>query len=288
MSRRIITNLLLSILFQLLILPGVAKAQFLKSPYFEKIKSGEPLVVALTQNTPPFCLRDENGEPDGIDVELARLLGKTLNVEIQFVYPEFKDIFGLIEEGAVDLAIANIAITVERAQHVTFSHGYMDITQGAILDRRFIPRQIVEGEVMDVPIHSYADLAKIPGLVVGTWGNTTSAELDKSFHLDLEQIAYPNILAAREALREGEINALAADSPIIEFIANYYRGSSKRFKTLTKPTAMARLAIAIRMGDPAFAEFLNEFVDESRANGTMDRLIENYIEDTSWARKVLR
>lgn len=288
--RRNITVLFV-ILLMVQIISGMSKAraQFIKSPYFEKARSSEPLVVALSKNTPPFCLLDQNGVPHGFDVELARHLGKTLNTEIKFVYPEFKDIFSLIEDGSIDLAIANITITMDRAMQVSFSHSYMDITQGALLDRRFIPRQIVEGVVKDVPIHNYVELEKIPGLIIGTWGDTTSAELTRGFQFDLKHVAFDNILEARKALQQGEINAMVADSPIIEFISNYYSGDRKRFKTLTEPTTnKERLAIAMRMGDPSFVEFLNEYVDELKANGTLDSWEEKYIEDTSWAGEVLR
>ncbi len=288
MSSRIQALFLFCLLSSAIFFHDLAQAQFLTSPYFEKIHNGKPLVVALANNTPPFCLLDEEGKPNGLDVELAQILGKTLGAELQFVYPEFKEIFSLVENGTVDLAIANITITMDRAQHVGFSHSYLDITQGALLDRRFIPRQIIEGVVKDVSIRSFADLEKIPGLKIGTWGNTTSAQQARAVHPEMEHRSYPDILAARQALRRGEINAIAADSPIIQFIANYYRSDRKRFKTLTRPTTKERLAIAMRMGDPSFAEFLNEFVDELRANGTMDRLVKKYIDDTSWAGEVLR
>jgi len=284
------TILLFLVLLCLQVIPVVhqAQAQFITSPYFEKARSDEPLVIALTGDTPPFCLLDKQGQPHGFDVALATKLGQLLGTEIRFVYPEFKDIFGLIQNGTIDMAIANITITIERSMQVSFSHSYMDITQGAMLDRRYIPRQIVEGVVKDVPIHSYADLEKIPGLIVGTWGNTTSAEFTKEFKLDLEHHSFANILEARQALHNGEINALVADSPIIQFISNYYSNDRKRFKTLTKPTTRERLAIAVRMGDPAFVEFLNEFVDELKAAGTLDQWEKQYINDTSWAREVLR
>ncbi len=286
--RRIPAFFLISIFSLLVFFVPPANAQFLQSPYFAKAKSEQPLIVALTTNTPPFCLRDKNGQPHGIDVELALRLGEILHTKIDFVYPEFEDIFELIEEGSIDLAIANITITMERSMQVSFTHSYMDITQGAMLDRRFIPRQIIEGVVRDVPIHNYSDLEKIPGLIVGTWGNTTSEALTRDFHLNLEHLAFDNILEAREALFRGEINALVADSPIIEFMSNYFKGDRKRFKTLTQPTTKERLAIAMRMGDPSFVEFLNEVVDELRADGTLDSWAEKYIEDTSWAGEVLR
>ena len=288
MTRKMLVLLLLVLVWQAIPTSGSPRAQFIQSPYFKKAQSGEPLVVALTKNTPPFCLRDKDGEPHGIDVELALHLGELLNTEIQFVFPEFKDIFALIENGSIDLAIANITITIERSMQVSFSHSYMDITQGALLDRRYIPRQIVEGVVQDVPIHNYSDLEKIPGLIVGTWGNTTSAELTRDFQLDLEHRTFDNILDARDALHRGEINALVADSPIIEFMSNYFSNDRKRFKTLTKPTTKERLAIAMHMGDPSFVEFLNEFVDELRANGTLELWFKQYIDDTSWAGEVLR
>jgi ABC-type amino acid transport substrate-binding protein len=281
---------LMLVAFLLLFLPNIktAEAQFLQSPYFEKVKRGEPLIVALHKDTPPFCLVDENGIPHGIDVEIALLLGEALGADIEFVYPEFKNVITGVHEGDYDLAIANLTITTERSTKVAFSHSYMNIAQGVLLDRRFIPRTIVEGEVKDVPIKSFADIKTIPGLVLGTWGHTTTAERLSKNHPDLELRIFPNIVATRQALKDGEINAMVSDSPLIQFISNYFPGDRKRFKALTQSSAQERLAIAIHMGDPTFLDFLDGFVDELKANGTMDNLIEQYLKDTSWAGEVLR
>ncbi len=265
-----------------------AEAQFLKSPYFEKVHRGEPLIIALHQDTPPFCLIDESGVPQGIDVEIARRLGEVLEVEVELVYPEFKDIISGIENGTFDLAIANLTITVDRATKVSFSHSYLDISQGVLLDRRFIPREIVEGVVRDVSIRSFSDIKQIPGLVLGTWGHTTT-EAYLNTHLSENELRlYPNIMATRQALLDGEINAMVADSPLIQFLSNYFSGDRKRFKALTRHSTEERLAIAIHMGDPSFLDFLDEFIDELKADGTMDKLIEQYLNDTTWAGEVLR
>jgi polar amino acid transport system substrate-binding protein len=265
-----------------------ARAQFFQSPYFEKVRSGEPLVIALNKDTPPFCLLDSEGNPHGLDVELSRLLGEALGAEITFVYPLFKDIVAGVENESWDLAIANLTITIARAQKVSFSHSYMDITQGVLLDRRFIPRTIVEGVVKDVTVDSFDDLRNIPGLVLGTWDHTTSSELLKTQHSEKKYRLYPDVLAARQALQEGEINALVADSPTIEFISNFYSDDRKRFKALTKPDTLERLAIAVHLGDPTFVEFLNQFIDELKANGTLAELEREFTENTSWAKEVLK
>ncbi len=271
-----------------ILLPDIADAQFLKSPYFEKIKRGEPLVIALHKESPPFCLLDNQGIPHGIDVEIANRLAYVLNAEIIFVFPEFKDILDRIEDGSIDLAIANMTITVERATRVAFSHSYLDISQGALLDRRYIPRKIVEGKVIDVSIKSFDDLRKIPGLVYGTWSNSTSADNVQSRHPSVNHIIFSDITATREALHKGEINIMIADSPIIEFISNHFSQDRKRFKALTRTKNIERLAIAMHMGDPSFAEFLNEFVDELRVDGHMKKWLNQYLDDTSWAAEVMK
>ncbi len=286
--RKLLLLFLFSLIWLLAPLPETAQAQFLKSPYFEKIKRGEPLVVALHKGSPPFCLRDKDGVPHGIDVEIAQRLGQVLNADITFVYPEFKDIIRKIQDGSIDLAISNLTITVERATQVSFSHSYMDISQGGLLDRRYIPRQIIEGKVMDVPIKTYEDLVKIPGLVYGTWGHSTSAGHVQSIQPGVDHHIYADITATREALHAGEINIMVADSPIIQFTSNHYSGDRKRFKALIKESGNERLAIALHMGDPSFVEFLNEFVDELRADGSMERWINQYLNDTSWATEVMK
>lgn len=288
MLRKHLPLMFLALSILLLSQTGSADAQFLKSPYFEKIKRGEPLVIALHKNTPPFCLVDKDGIPHGIDVEIAQRLGKTLGAEIEFVYPEFKDIISGIENRTFDLAIANFTITVDRAAKVAFSHGYMEISQGVLLDRRFIPREIIEGVVKDVKIRSFSDLKKIPGLVVGTWGHTTTEERLTTFHPDIDLRIYPDIMATRQALRDGEINAMVTDSPLIQFISNHFSEDRKRFKAIIKSKNKDRLAIVLHLGDPSFQGFLDEFVDELIANGTMDKLMESYLADTSWAGEVMR
>ena len=278
------------IMWVVLLGPGVrwAQGQFLTSPYFEKVKRGEPLVVALHQDSPPFCLVDSQGVPRGIDVEIARRLADVLQAELTFVYPEFKDIIGLVADGSVDLAISNLTITVPRAAKVAFSHSYLVISQGALLDRRYIPREIVEGVVRDVKIESFADLEKIPGLVYGTWGFSTSADSFAELAPGTRRHIYPDISSCREALHAGLINIMVADSPIITFIANHFSADRKRFKVLTRDSRPERLAIALHMGDPSFTEFLNEFVDELKADGSLDLWLRQYLDDTSWAPEVLR
>lgn len=288
MVRKIMPWLAVMVIWLLASVPLAAQAQFLKSPYFEKVERGEPLVVALSQGTPPFCLLDANGIPHGIDVEIAELLGEALGIEIQFVFPEFKDIIEGVKNGSWDLAIANMTVTIPRAKEVAFSRGYLDITQGVLLDRRYIPRVIIEGVVQNVSIDSFNDLEDLPGLVVGTWGDSTSSELLTARHPNMEHRVYPNILSARQALREGEINALVADSPVIEFISNYYPEDRKRFKALTRPSVDEKLAVAMHMGDPSFMEFINHFIDELIANGTMARIVRDYLDNTKWAGEVLR
>ncbi len=288
MVRKIMPWLAVMVIWLLVSLPLAAEAQFLKSPYFEKVERGEALVVALSQGTPPFCLVDDNGIPRGIDVEIAQLLGEALGVEIQFVFPEFKDIIEGVKNGSWDLAIANMTVTIPRAKQVAFSHGYLNITQGVLLDRRYIPRIIVEGVVQSVSLHSFNDLRDLPGLVIGTWGDSTSSELLTLRHPNLEHRVYPNILTARQALRDGEINALVADSPVIEFISNYYPEDRKRFKALTRPSIDEKLAVAMHMGDPSFMEFINRFIDELIADGTMARIMRAYLDNNEWAGEVLR
>ena len=286
--RKLMMLTLLSLLCLLAPMTETARAQFLKSPYLEKVKRGEPLIIALHDESPPFCLVDDDGIPHGIDVEIAHRLAEVLGARITFVYPEFKDILDGVADGSIDLAISNMTITVERATRVAFSHSYLDISQGVLLDRRYIPRQIIEGNIMDVPIRDFDDLDKIPGLIYGTWGHSTSADNVQGKTPTVSHHIYADIIETRTALHKGEINVMVADSPIIEFISNHFSEDRKRFKALFHSRNKERLAIAMHMGDPSFAKFLDEFVDELRADGSMTRWLEMYMEDTSWAKEVLK
>ena len=87
-------------------------------------------VVVATREVPPFAMKDEDGEWDGISIELLRELKAELQVdneqEIPFEFREMglDEMLDAVERGEVDIAAAAITVNYEREKRFDFTHPF--------------------------------------------------------------------------------------------------------------------------------------------------------------------
>ena len=82
------------------------------------------LVVGLMQS-PPFCIRDEDGSWSGISVELWRWIAADLGIDTEFRETTITGLFdGLAPGGPLDVSIGALTITAEREDRLDFSESF--------------------------------------------------------------------------------------------------------------------------------------------------------------------
>lgn len=86
------------------------------------------LVVAVMAG-PPWSMQDDDGRWTGITVELWREVAAHLNLEYEFKQYDLEGISKAVQDGAVDLAAAGMAITSEREAKFDFSDPYFVFNQ---------------------------------------------------------------------------------------------------------------------------------------------------------------
>lgn len=91
-----------------------------------------PLVVAISQSTPPFSYQDTNGRLVGFNVDIAQLLCKHLRRPCRFDVMPFQDILPSIAAGRADVGLGNFLRTPEREQQVRFSRPYWRSTSSFV------------------------------------------------------------------------------------------------------------------------------------------------------------
>src|SRR6267143_1072211 len=123
------------------------------------IKRGK-LLVAIDIAAPPFGIQNDKMQPDGADVEVARLLAKDLGVELEVVPVTSANRIPYLQTKRVDLTMSTFSITPERAKAVNFSTPY-----GAINAVIFAPKSIDIKEPKDL-------VGKKVGVTRGTTNET--------------------------------------------------------------------------------------------------------------------
>lgn len=83
----------------------------------------EPVRVGITE-VPPFVMQAENGEWEGISVDLWRQIAEDLELEYQLVPMSFPELLEGARTGTLDVAVGALTMTAEREAEFDFAHPF--------------------------------------------------------------------------------------------------------------------------------------------------------------------
>ncbi len=86
-------------------------------------KKGE-LTIGMLVDFPPYGTMNSSNQPDGYDADVARLMAKDLGVKVNLVPVTGPNRIPFLLTNKVDLLVASLAVTPERAKQVQFSKPY--------------------------------------------------------------------------------------------------------------------------------------------------------------------
>jgi polar amino acid transport system substrate-binding protein len=155
---------------------------------------------------PPFNFAGPDGNPQGFNVDLARLLCEELKLICTIQMRRFETMVNTLNSNQADAAIASIAVTADMRGKVDFTDPYYRTPA------RFVARR---DSAIDEPLPEKLEAKKVA--VVG--GTAHEAYL-KALFTEAEVRPYPNSDAARLALKNREVDVLFADSISLAFWLN--------------------------------------------------------------------
>lgn len=90
----------------------------------EQIKNAGVIKIAVPEDTPLFGTVGANGELDGYDVEVAKMIAADMGVEVELVPVSSANRIPYLTSGKVDLVISSMGVKPERAEVIDFSNAY--------------------------------------------------------------------------------------------------------------------------------------------------------------------
>ena len=218
------------------------------------------LTVGTNAEFPPFEYVDDNGEPDGFDVALIKSIGEKLGVAVEVENMEFDSLVSSIGN-KIDVAIAGMTVTDERKNSVDFSNSYYDAVQYVI---------VPEGS----EIASFDDLAgKAIGVQLGTTGDFIASD-----DVDGANVSqYNKAVDAVNDLINGRVDCVIIDKNPALVFESKFAGQVKAIDGAQFNFEVEDYAIALPKGDAVLADQINTALDELKADGTFDKLVEEYI-----------
>ena len=212
---------------------------------FNKIRESGILRIGVSPFT-PWVFKGKSGKLVGFEIDVAKKLAKDMGVTPKFISYDWEKLIPSLNEGKIDVIIAGMAITPQRALKVNFSLPYA--TSGISLATNIERTKHIK---------SVEELNQ-PGIKIGVISATVSEGLAKRIFNKAMIRPFKKSKDAESAIVTGKIHAYLEAKPIPRFIALDH--PTKVDVPLSEPLLATKAGFAINKGDPDFLNFLNSWV----------------------------
>jgi polar amino acid transport system substrate-binding protein len=229
---------------------------------FESSASSSALSTVLERGTvrvgdclsfAPFGFKDDNGEPDGYDVDIAKRLAEDLGVKLEVVDTTSANRIPNLQTDKVDVVFCNFTRNGERNREIDFTDPYVVASQALLVHK-------------DSGISSAQDL---PGKTVATVKGSTNADVLKELGIDVKTDEYDTSQAAILAVKQGQADTMIEDS---NFLAYQAKLNPSLEVTSDALVPLEYNAFGVKQGDQVWVNYLNQFLFRLNASGENKQL----------------
>lgn len=215
--------------------------------------------IGVLIGAPPYGMIDATGNPIGYDADVAKLVGKYLNLPVELVPLTPPSRIPALEAGKVDFLVATLAPTAERAKAEMFTMPY-----SAFLMYIYAKK--------GTPIRAWADLK---GMKVGVnRGSSVEPTLVEHQSDGLTVVRFEDDSTTMQALFSGQVDAVAEPDAQAN-AAMKARGDSDmepKFMFSKQPNSMT-----VRKDAFELHQWLNNAIYLMKLNGDLDAICRKWV-----------
>jgi ABC-type amino acid transport substrate-binding protein len=231
----------------------------------DAIKQRGVLRVGVIANRLPYVIVNREGKLVGFDIEMAQILGRDLGVNVEFVELEsLAALPRLLATGRLDIGMAGIAVTPERAGEMVFSEAYVDETLAFVVKDHLREDFSRWGNIRDLgpaPV-------KVPNLPYYIEQIKRRAP-----RLKLELLENPNQIEAD--MKQGAFDALAMPAESGSVLTLLY----PKYTVVVPEPEIVKIPLAypVARRDQEWSYFINTWIELKRRDRTIDALYNHWI-----------
>lgn len=233
---------------------------------WSRILKNKKIVVGTSWDYPPFSSVNADFQVVGFDIALIEEIGRRLQIPMDIQNYAFEGLPDALQLNQIDLAVAAISVTPERAQLMSFSPVYL-IDEAAVLARS------------DSNVPNIKNFNELAGLRVGVARGTTYEKMVQNYLVDSGKMNADKLL--RYAQTDDAVRDLIVHRVDIiltgQATANYY-GSRQDLKVVAIGFKNQELAIAMRLGMPRLNAEIARVINDMLKDGTIQKLDQQYIQ----------
>ena len=228
-----------------------------------EIKEAGKIVMGTNAEYPPFeWVKMEEGEQKfiGIDFDLAQKIADEIGVELEVSEHAFNALIPTLQSGKVDIVVAGMSYTDERAEQVDFSSTYYST----------INQFVVAAERVD----QFKSLEDMSSVKIGVLKASVQEQLIAKQFPDSEYIAMNKNGDLIEALKAGKLDAVFMDNIVIADFIYQNAGLIAAVEELELEGGSFDKAVALAKGNSELLEVVNKVIDEAVVSGEMEEIVQ--------------
>ena len=250
---------LLVIILCCLALVGCKKKQ---DPFLSRVQEAGVLRVGLDPSWPPFEYVDgASGEVVGLDVDLARAIGRELGVEVAFVVSGWEGLYSALYAGQFDAIVSALPYDPWRTKEALYSISYFDA--GPVI--------VVHAAETDIQEHK--DLAgRTVHVEYGAEGDVQARRLQKKWE-DLEIETHDTAEAALTAAIEHPGSAAIVDAVSARLYIREHAG----LKIVGESLYDELYVVAVHPRAASLQAAIDEALVKLRESGELEKLLDRWL-----------
>lgn len=217
------------------------------------------ITVGMLVDFPPYGTINAQNQPDGYDADVAKLLARDLGVQLDLVPVTGPNRIPFLLTNKVDVLVASLAITPERAKQVDFSAPYATAS-------------VILYGAKKLQIKSAADLQdKRVGVARAS---VQDVALTAMVPQGTEIHRFDDDASGMQALLSGQVDAIGCSTTVAAQIAKRVPPDTYEKKFSIREQVMA---IAMRPHQPELKKTLDDFIARNKANGALNKLYQKWL-----------
>ncbi len=206
------------------------------------IKSRGVLTVGVKNDYPPYGFMNAQGKTDGFEIQLARSIADQLlgsPDKIKLVPVNASNRIQFLQTGQIDLIMATLGVTPERAKEIDFTVPYVSAAGASVIARK------------EAKFTQWDQLAGQN--VCGIQGSYYNKLLTEKYKINL--VNFTALPEAYRALQDNRCVAMAFDDMTLR--NKLEQPDWKGYKIAIQPYEFLPMAGGVRKGDDAFLKAVN-------------------------------
>src|ERR1700748_2072995 len=220
----------------------------------DNVMAKKSIAIAIPTDYPPYGFVGTDMAPQGLDVDMAKLIAAKLGVAVELVPVTSGNRIAYLQTRKADLVISTLGKNAEREKVIDFTSAYSPFFQAVFAAKTMV-------------VKSPADLA---GKTIGvTRGAIEDMELAKIAPPTADIKRFEDNNATVSAFVSGQVQVIATGASVAGNMMARNQQLGTEFKLLLKDSPNF---IGVAKGDDKLRLKVNEIIAAAKASGEIDRM----------------